>query len=108
MYSLCVGLLPATPTKDSVYSLVPASFVLIIQIFRGPSMPFNVLVVASEKELAEFVPLVQAAKKYVGPIRIFKEHRSVQACEQAQVSSGASNPRACGVKRSCSPPKMVL
>ncbi|KAF5837331.1 hypothetical protein DUNSADRAFT_4539 [Dunaliella salina] len=52
-------------------------------------MPFNVLVVASEKELGEFVPYVQAAKKYVGPIRVFKEYRSVQACEQAQEAAAS-------------------
>eukprot|EP00983_Pelagomonas_calceolata_P093610 1157792-Pelagomonas_calceolata.AAC.1 len=62
-------------------------------------MPFNVLVVASEKELGEFVPYVQAAKKYVGPIRIFKEHRSVQACEQAQYMSRTSHLNCCGKPR---------
>ena len=56
-----------------------------LEFLMAPVASFNVLVVGQEKELEKFLPHVQAAKKYVSPMRIQSENRSVQACQLAQV-----------------------
>lgn len=49
--------------------------------------PLNLLVVGNDKELPDFEELLEGAKKYVGPMRLFSATKAVESVTKLHVSA---------------------